>query len=166
MQPITLNRSILDNSPLDPPEPPHIQPPFYGGLLVNTLVGASRTPARITELTVADDNVTGYAAYDASGTLVRAVFVNLHAWLASSTGARPAVHIGLHLDFGNHTARGATAVARRLVIDHADDTANLTWGGLSYETADVRPMGSPAVETVVLSAGVDLRSTEAILLEF
>ena len=74
MQPITLNRSIIDNSPLDPPEPPHIQPPFYGGLLVNTLVGASRTPARITELTVADDNVTGYAAYDASGTLVRAVF--------------------------------------------------------------------------------------------
>ena len=164
IQPVTLNRSITDNTPLDPPLPPHIQPPFYGGLVVNTLVGRTGA-AQIVELAVDDADVTGYAAFE-HGRLARAVFVNLHAWLASSTGARPAVHIGLHLDFGNHTARGATAAARRLVIDHADDTANLTWGGLSYETADVRPVGSPAVETVVLSAGVDLRSTEAILLEF
>ncbi|PIL22452.1 hypothetical protein GSI_15140 [Ganoderma sinense ZZ0214-1] len=39
MQPISLNRSIVDGSPLDPPAPPHIQPPFYGGLVVNTFVG-------------------------------------------------------------------------------------------------------------------------------
>ena len=159
MQPITLNRSIIDNSPLDPPEPPHIQPPFYGGLLVNTLVGASRTPARITELTVADDNVTGYAAYDASGTLVRAVFVNLHAWLVSSTGDRPVVH----LDFAG--VEGSVK-ARRLVIDHADDTANLTWAGQSYENEAVRSAGAEVVESVVLADGVDLRATEAILLEF
>ena len=51
IQPVTLNRSITDNTPLDPPLPPHIQPPFYGGLVVNTLVGRTGA-AQIVELAV------------------------------------------------------------------------------------------------------------------
>ena len=160
MQPITLNRSIVDNSPLDPPQPPHVQPPFYGGLVVNTLIGRTGS-SQIVELDVGDDNVSGYAAFE-HGRLARAVFINLHAWLVSSTGTRPVVH----LDFGFAGNTTGTATAHRLDIEHADDVANMTWGGQSYENEEVRPTGRSTVERVVLSTGVDLRSTEAILLEF
>ena len=169
---MTLNRSTLDGSPLDPPEPPHIQPPFYAGLVLNTFVGASGASALV-ELAVNDTDVSGYAAFE-RGRLVRAVFVNLHAWLASSTGARPVVHIDLAFAFAGAGANasasadwGAGVTARRLVIDHADDVANLTWAGQSYEqTADVSPSGRFVEERVVLLEGLDLRATEAVLLEF
>ena len=93
MVPIALNRSIIDNSPLDPPEPPHVTPSYYAGILVNSLIGNSGS-AKVTELPVPDENVSGYAVYEGN-TLKRAVFVNLHAWLLSSTGVRPSVHIDL-----------------------------------------------------------------------
>ena len=171
IQPITLNRSTLDGSPLDPPEPPHIQPAFYAGLIINTIVGSTGS-SELVELDVGDSNVSGYAAFE-YGHLVRAVFINLHAWLASSTGVRPSVHIDLDFvcDAASTTAdldafwkRHVTA--RRLIIDHADDVANLTWAGQSFETADVRATGRVVAEKVVLSEGLDLRSTEAVLLEF
>ena len=79
-----MNRSIIDNSPLDPPEPPHVTPSYYAGILVNSLIGNS-VSAKVTELPVPDENVSGYAVYEGN-TLKRAVFVNLHAWLLSSTG--------------------------------------------------------------------------------
>ena len=103
-------------------------------------------------------NVTAYAAFE-GGKLARAVFVNLGAWLQSSTGTRPSVHIG----FGT---MAGSATLRRLAIQHADDTANLTWAGQSFETADVSPAGSVVTETVVLSQGFDIHSTEAVLLNF
>ena len=106
-----------------------------------------------------DANVSGYAAFE-GGQLARAVFVNFNAWLTTSTGTRPSVHI----DFGGRTG---SARARRLVIQHADDTANVTFAGQSFETpGDPRPAGAVVSETVVLSSGVDLRATEAILIEF
>ncbi|PCH41758.1 glycoside hydrolase family 79 protein [Wolfiporia cocos MD-104 SS10] len=161
LQPVTLYNSTIDGSPLDPPAPPHIQPPYYGGLVIDTFVGSSGS-AQIVELDVADNNTSGYAAFE-DGQLARAVFVNLHAWVTNSTGTRPVVHI--NLDFANGTATQATA--RRLVIQHADDTANLTWAGQSYEqTADVSPTGQVVVENVNLQEGIDLRATEAILLTF
>ncbi|KAH9936819.1 glycoside hydrolase family 79 protein [Epithele typhae] len=160
IQPIALNRSIVDGSPIDPPTPPHVQPAFYAGLVINTLVGTTGA-AQIVELAVGNANVTGYAAFEA-GALRRAVFVNLGAWLGSSVGARPSVHVDLA--FGGETAGRASA--RRLVIQHADDTANLTWAGQSFETADVTPAGEVVTEDVVLSEGLDLRSTEAVLITF
>lgn len=119
---------------------------------------------RIVELTINEPDTTGYAAFE-DGQLVRAVFVNLHAWVANSTGTRPVVHIGL--DFVNGTTTAVTATGQRLVIKYADDTQNLTWAGQSYEeTADVRPTGQLQLETIELSEGLDLRATEAIVLTF
>lgn len=152
--------------------PPHVQPSYYAGLAINTFIGVTAGKAsQIVELPVDDSNISGYAAFE-HGKLVRAIFINLHAWLASSTGTRPSVHIDL--DFAKAAAsdaqsdvnvfwsRGATA--RRVVIQHADDTAGLTWAGQSYETADAHPSGPVVVEHVSLDAGIDLRASEAVLL--
>jgi len=112
------------------------------------------------ELDVSDDNVSGYAAFE-GGKLVRAAFVNLHAWLQSSNGTRPSVHIDL-----TGISRGRKASARRLDIGHADDTKELTFGGQSFETSNANPSGRVSTEVVDLKKGVDLRATEAILITF
>ena len=93
---MSLNRSTIDGSPLDPPQPPRVQPAYYAGLVINTLVGSSGR-ASVVELSISNTNVTGYAAFE-GGRLARAVFVNLHAWLLSSTGDRPSVHLDLDLN--------------------------------------------------------------------
>lgn len=171
IQPISLNRSIIDGSPLDPPQPPHIQPSFYAALLVDTFVGRGASP-QVVELSVPNNNVTGYAAFE-QGFIRRAVFVNFEAWLLSSTGDRPSVHI----DFAFSLSAGGTSAdinalhrgkvqVERLAIQHADDTAGLLWAGQSYETPDVRPSGPLTVETVDVEDGIELRATEAILITF
>ena len=66
IQPITLNRSTIDGSPLDPPEPPHIQPGFYAGVVINTIVGTTGA-AQIVELDIGEDNVSGTTALEQSG---------------------------------------------------------------------------------------------------
>ncbi|CCM03869.1 uncharacterized protein FIBRA_06020 [Fibroporia radiculosa] len=160
-QPITLNYSTIDGSPLNPPELPHIQPPYYGGLVVDTFVGSTGS-AQVVELDVPNNNTSGYAAFE-GGQLVRALFINLDAWTTNSTGTRPVVH--LDLDFDGITT--SYAMARRLVIQHADDTSNLTWAGQSYEqTSNVSPTGQLVLETVNLQQGIDIRATEAVLLTF
>lgn len=172
IQPVTLNRSTIDGSPLSPPEKPHIQPSYYAGLFINSFIGSSGH-AQISELTVWDDNVSGYAAYE-DGKLVRAAFINLDAWLLSSTGTRPSVHIDPTLYWSEASSVGGNATAwkhgkaegRRILINHADDIQNLTWAGQSWETSNVRPVGQKVVEKVDLIKGFDLRSTEAILLSF
>ncbi|KZT63900.1 glycoside hydrolase family 79 protein [Daedalea quercina L-15889] len=162
LQPVTLNYSTINGSALDPPAPPHIQPAYYGGLVVDTFVGNS-SAASIVELVVNEPDTSGYAAFE-NGQLARAVFVNLNAWVTNSTGTRPVVHIDP--EFVNGTT-ATTATARRLVINYADDTQNLTWAGQSYEeTTLVSPTGQLDLETIILSEGFDLRATEAILLTF
>lgn len=161
IQPVSLNRSILDNSPLDPPVPPHVQPAYYAALVVNTLIGSTGA-SQIIELAVDDSDVSGYAAFEA-GVLVRAMFVNLHPWLTTSTGARPSVHIDFVFSGGSKTG---SASVRRLVIGHADDTANVTWAGQSFETSSGAPSGSVVKETVTLSEGLDLPATHAVLIDF
>ena len=155
-----MNRSIVDGSPLNPPLPPHVQPVYYAGLVVNTLVGSTGASS-VVELNINDSNVSGYAAFE-GGKLVRAVFVNLHPWLTSSTGARPSVHIDLAFAGG----KSGNASARRLVIQHADDTSNVTFAGQTFETPSGRAAGSVVRETVVLSQGLDLPATQAVLVDF
>lgn len=58
------------------------------------------------------------------------------------------------------------ATVSRLAINHADDIANLTFAGQSYETPDALVTGPKVVQTIRLSQGVDISSTEAILLSF
>ena len=172
LQPATLNRSTIDGSELDPPLAPHIQPGYYAGLVINSFIGKTGS-SKIVELVVDDSNVSGYAAYE-YGRLARAVFVNLHSWLVSSTGARPSMHIDLEFAIADSKSTqseldafwGRKATVRRLVIGRADDTEGLEWAGQSYETSDARPEGRLALEHVVLSEGIDLRSTEAVLVEF
>jgi len=85
----------------------------------------------------------------------------LHAWLQSSNGTRPSVHI----DFTG-ISRARKASARRLVIGHADDTKGLTFGGQSFETSDANPSGGVSTEAVDLTKGIDLSATEAVLIDF
>jgi len=49
---------------------------------------------------------------------------------------------------------------------HANDATGLTWGGQSYETSDARVKGTPKLEIVDVSAGVDIRETEVVMLSF
>ena len=107
------------------------------------------------------DYVSGYAVYE-GGRLVRAVFINLDAWLVNSTGTRPSVHIDLDLGY----VPSDTASVRRMTIQHADDVSGVTLGGQSYETPDARPSGVESLDIIHMSDGVDLASTEAILLNF
>ncbi|KAK7692780.1 hypothetical protein QCA50_004413 [Cerrena zonata] len=141
------------------PNPRTVMASYYGGILVNNFIGSSGS-AEIVELTIPDDNVSGYAAFEGN-VLKRAVFINMHAWLLSSTGTRPFVHIDLLSTFSSKTAS-----AKRLIINHADDTQNLTFAGQSFETSDARPTGKISQETIDLTKGLDIRSTEAVLLSF
>lgn len=158
---MTLNRSTLDGTPLNPPAPPHVQPSYYAAILHGYAVGRSGS-ASVVELSVAQDNVSGYAIFE-HGKLVRAVFVNLDAWLTSSTGTRPSVHLDLDFSQGG-SPRSATV--RRLTIQHADDVSGLTLGGQSYETPDALVSGREYLQTINVQDGVDISSTEAILLSF
>lgn len=163
-QPISLNRSTIDGSPLNPPQPARVQPSYYAAILVATFIGNSGS-TRIVELAVSDSNVSGYAAFE-NGVLKRAVFINLHAWLASSegTGSRPSVQIGFN--FTSNATIPQSAKAKRLEIQHADDLQGLTFGGQSYETSNAQPSGGVVEETVDLQQGIELSATEAILIAF
>lgn len=63
MQPVMLNRSITNGNVLDPAEPAHIMPAYYGGLVVDTFIGDSGV-ARVVELVVDEPDITGYAAFE------------------------------------------------------------------------------------------------------
>jgi len=44
--------------------------------------------------------------------------------------------------------------------------SGLTWGAQSYETSDARPNGTEIVEKSLVSAGVVVKDTEVVLLNF
>ena len=145
-------------------------PAYYAPLVVDSFVGSSGSSS-VVEIEVDDDRVAGYAAFE-DGKLARAVFVNLDPWLSSSTGARPSVHMDFSFvhsaAFGTEAggAVGSTATAQRLIIGHADDTEGLEWAGRSYETVDALPRGKVVQERVVLREGLDLPSSQAVLVIF
>ena len=139
--------------------------------MINSFIGSTGS-STLVELNVSDSNVSGYAVFEGDS-LVRAVFINLDAWLTSSTGTRPSVHIDLGFATGANATQSEveafanrSASLKRLVIDHAEDTEGLKWAGQSFETSDVSPEGSLVAEQVQLEKGFDIRSTEAVLVEF
>ncbi|KAI0751872.1 hypothetical protein C8Q80DRAFT_603894 [Daedaleopsis nitida] len=79
------------------------------------------------ELSVGDTHVSGYAVFE-GGELVRAVFVSGRA------------HRRGREQDGEH-------VRARLVIQHTDDTANVTWAGQSFEMASGTPSSGVVRET-------------------
>ena len=163
----------MDGSPLSPPAQPYLQPSYYAGLIVNTAVGceAASGTTEIVELELSAPNLSGYAIYE-KGKLVRAVFVNLNAWLKSDEGVRE--RSAYHIDFGFSSiadaekfgSAGKKIKVKRLNIGYADDTSDLTWGGQSWETPEFLVSGEEVYERVSWEEGVDIRETEAILAWF
>ncbi|KAF9254976.1 glycoside hydrolase family 79 protein [Marasmius fiardii PR-910] len=158
IQPATLTRSTLDGSNLPAPLPPHVQPQYYAAIIAAEAIGKSGS-TQLVELSVNDARVTGYAFYE-KGVLVRAVFVNLQAWLSGTSGTRPSVHLDLN---GSGKTR---MTVKRLSISHADDASGLKWGGQSYETSDGRVSGTLSQQSAMVANGLDISATEAVLLSF
>ena len=72
-------------------------PIYYGGLVINSFVGASGT-AQIVELNINDTYISGYAAFE-GGALARVVLISLQPYTSSSAGDRPQTHLR---DIGNN----------------------------------------------------------------
>ncbi|KAI0751874.1 hypothetical protein C8Q80DRAFT_1352722 [Daedaleopsis nitida] len=107
--------------------------------------------------------VSGRAAFQ-GGELVCAVFVDLHPWLTTSTGARPSLSERAH---GSGREQDGERVRARLVIQHMDDTANVTWAGQTFEMARrTSSPGSMVRKTAALSEGLGLPATQAVLVDF
>ncbi|KAJ3558263.1 hypothetical protein NP233_g11543 [Leucocoprinus birnbaumii] len=159
IQPVTLTRSTTDATPLPNPLPPHVQPQYYAAIIAAEAIGSSGN-TRIVELTISDASISGYAFYEGSN-LARAVFINLRAFLSTST-SRSQTHIDL--TFGNGSAKSATL--KRLAIKHADDTAGLNWAGQTYESPDGKAIGSTKTESVDLQKGFDIQDTAIVLVSF
>jgi hypothetical protein len=160
VQPVTLSRSITTGTPLVNPLLPHVQPQYYGGLVIAEAVGTSGSSSVI-ELSINDAYVSGYAIYE-NGSLVRAVLINSLSYFATDASAgkaRPSTHIAL-------SGVSGKATVRRLSIAHADDTSNVKWAGQSFETRDGRASGSLVETTINVTNGVDISATEAVLITF
>ncbi|KAF7330407.1 Glycoside hydrolase family 79 protein [Mycena venus] len=159
IQPVALNRSILDGSPLSTPLPPHVQPPYYAAIIAAELRG-SKDKVQISEIAINDTQVAGYAAFE-GGELVRAVFINSKAFLQGNTN-RSSVHLDLVF-----TGKGPeTMTIKRLAIGHADDASGLTWGGQTYETESGKVQGKLSLQSKRVKEGVDISETEVVLLNF
>lgn len=160
MQPVPLNRSILTGESQNTPA--RVQPAYYSAIAIGEAIGRSGQTT-ISEVQIGDSHVAGYAVFE-RGALVRAVFINSQSWPSSSTGTRPSVKI----DLGFLTKKGVPSKAglKRLAITHSDDTANVKWGGQSYETSTGLVSGRPVVENIDVADGFELSATEAVLLRF
>ncbi|KAJ7746112.1 glycoside hydrolase family 79 protein [Mycena maculata] len=162
IQPLTLTRSILDGSTLTQPQAPHIQPQYYAAIIIAEAIGDSGD-TQVAELSISDTRLSGYAFYE-SGSLQRAIFINSLAYLTTTTTARPSTHVNLSFS-GSGNAPTSFSV-KRLIINHADDVSNLTWGGQTYETSDARVSGSLTTESGTVAGGIDIPATQAVMLSF
>ncbi|EIN04315.1 hypothetical protein PUNSTDRAFT_108442 [Punctularia strigosozonata HHB-11173 SS5] len=160
IQPIALNRSILDGSALAQPLAPHVQPAYYGMIIAAEALGSSGR-VQVAELDISNADVAGYAFYE-GGIIMRAVLINSRAFL-STTSSRNTVHVDLNL---SSASLNGTMTIKRLSIGHADDESGLAWGGQTYETPDGRVSGDEIMERSTIRAGVDVQDTEIVLLNF
>ncbi|KAH8113180.1 hypothetical protein DFH11DRAFT_1776844 [Phellopilus nigrolimitatus] len=167
IQPATLTHSVDNGSALAAPLAPHVQPAYYGALVLGEALGASaaRGAVRAVELNFSDAFLAGYAFYDAGAARVaRAVLINSQAFLAAGNGTRTSRNVTFA--FSGAGEAPAQMAVRRLAIGHADDTSGLRWAGQSFETPDARPSGALSVQTVGVDEGVSIAETEAVLLSF
>ncbi|KAG1718364.1 glycoside hydrolase family 79 protein [Suillus paluster] len=160
IQPVTLNYSILDGSPIAPLAP-HIQPPYYAAIIAAEAIGTSGTTQAV-EIVIDENDVSGYAFYE-NGVLSKAVLINTIAYFVGA-GERNSTHIDFSFTGSGNTAKEMSV--KTLKIGYATDTTNLTWGGQTYETSDGRVSGHLTVDILPVSSGVDLQETEAILVTF
>ncbi|KAJ7494571.1 glycoside hydrolase family 79 protein [Mycena galericulata] len=92
IQPVTLTRSILDDSSLTNPLPPHVQPPYYAAIIAAELIGCKEN-VRISEIITTNTHIAGYAAFEEEK-LARAIFINLQAFLQGDAN-RSSIHLAL-----------------------------------------------------------------------
>lgn len=164
IQPVALNRSIIDGSSLAAPIPPHVQPQYYSAIIAAEAIGSSGS-AQVLELQFDDPWTSGYAFYE-WGVLRRALIVNSQAYLSGTTAARNTTHVDINF-IGHEFGAGPTSMQiKRLNISYADATSGLTWGGQTYETSDARVSGPLVMEAVPVSQGVDVQETEVVMLSF
>lgn len=175
IQPVTLNYSILDGSPIAP-FPPNIQPPYYTAIIAAEAVGSTGS-AQVVEILVNATDISGYAVFEYEN-LARAVFINNVAYLLGGR-VRNATHI--NIDFSGPGLAAREMEVKRLNITYgglppyitvlipnryANATSGITWGGQTYETVNARASGPLQVETLGVSAGLDIQETEVVLLSF
>ena len=76
------------------PLPAHVQPQYYAAILAAEAIGSSGS-TRISELSVGDARISGYAFYEGN-VLVRAVFINSLAFFAADKPeTRRSTHINI-----------------------------------------------------------------------
>ncbi|KAF8622544.1 hypothetical protein AX15_006899 [Amanita polypyramis BW_CC] len=159
IQPVSLARSTINGEPLPTPLPAYIQPPYYASIILAEAIGSSGN-VQVYEIEIADPYIAGYAFYE-NGALVRALFINSLAFLEGN-GHRQSTHLRLCVGGGGYPS----TFVKRLAIGYANDTSGLTWGGQSYETGNGSVSGQTQVEERLVSAGLDIQATEAVLLRF
>ncbi|KAH6917931.1 hypothetical protein BKA70DRAFT_1456021 [Coprinopsis sp. MPI-PUGE-AT-0042] len=159
IQPAPLTVSPTTGAQLTTPLAARVNPQYYAAIVAAEAIGASGT-TRVTELDTRHASVSGYAFYEGTK-LARAVLINSAAYLKTAS-TRPTVPVSLKFGSGGPTK----ATVKRLEIGSADDTANLKWGDVSYETDNARSSGSVSSEQIDLAAGFNLKATEAVLLVF
>lgn len=160
IQPVTLYNSPVDESILNPPEPPHVQPAYYGAIIGAEAIGTTGSVETV-ELSTNSEYVVGYAFYEGSA-LKRVLFSNAQAYLSNSTSPRTSTQISLGF---NGTAPEKMTI-KRLAVPYADSTSGLVWGGQTYETSDALVNGELNVATVPVSEGFSISETEVVLLTF
>ena len=111
IQPVTLNRSTLDGSPLSPPLPPHIQPQYYAAIIAAEAIGNSGN-TQVNELNITDSRISGYAFYQ-GGKLTKAILINSLAFFTTTTTVRSSTHV--NLTFASGTVFSQMSVKRLLV---------------------------------------------------
>jgi hypothetical protein len=75
------------------PLPAHVQPQYYAAILAAEAIGSSGS-TRVSELSVGDARISGYAFYEGNA-LVRAVFINSLAFYA---GDKPETRRSTHIN--------------------------------------------------------------------
>ena len=71
---------------LSTPLEPHVQPAYYGALIVNEVIGNTGC-STLSELSIDDATLAGYAAYE-EGNLARVVLLDSDVYLTNQTGVR------------------------------------------------------------------------------
>ncbi|TFK70312.1 glycoside hydrolase family 79 protein [Pluteus cervinus] len=160
IQPVTLTRSILDGSTLATPLAAHVQPQYYAAIIAGEAIGNSGT-TQIAELSISNARLAGYAFFEHSR-LARIILINSDAFFQGAT-SRPAIHVDFSFVGGTPDSQ---ITVKRLNVGHADDVTGLKWGGQTYETPDGRVAGDLSVQTSTVAAGVDIQSTEVVMILF
>ena len=103
IQPVTLNHSTLDGSPLSPPLPPHIQPQYYAAIIAAEAIGNCNN-TQVIELNINNTRISGYAFYQ-GGKITKALLINSLAFFTSTTTTRPSIHVNLTFASGTVSSR-------------------------------------------------------------